>query len=532
MAKVESQVKSPIYKDLMALAGIGALSTEDALDNIAQLIDACQLPRHAPGITKALEWCNELEARGLSPAQLTALEYFRSNAWDHRRPRYRQGSAAWKWEQPALQEEILSLRRARNGDGFEQAPVHLQCQILTNLGNALSAAGRSIEALEPKRTATAIEPRFWMARGNLGIGLSSYARAVHSEYHAGALFLLADKELTQTLADAHAYPHVGYPEARERFEREKAWIDRHIDLAAVSQHFSPDQGSLGRSRAERAYRAWCVNNCLSLNPINDGLACQAAADDTLPLPDFVTKIREPPSLLRFFNQIKQEYISARWVLYSGTHSSRPHFSDRDVTLTNTLDYPAYGLAVEQVRTAYRVAYSLFDKIAFFINNYFSLKIPLSQVSFGRVWKDKGGPKGVLIKRFANSKNSMLRGLYWLSRDLLDSSFSQSTAPDAQALAEIRNQIEHRYLKVHEIFVGKAGFQQKVPGDVFVDKLAYSIGRRDFEDKALRLLKLSRAAIIHLTLAMDFEEKRRNPASRSTRPLFGQTLPVIEQSRKA
>src|SRR5208337_1059511 len=133
-------------------------------------------------------------------------------------------------------------------------------------------------------------------------------------------------------------PHVGYPEARERFEREKAWIDRHIDLAAVSQHFSPDQGSLGRSRAERAYRAWCVNNCLSLNPINDGLACQAAADDTLPLPDFVTKIREPPSLLRFFNQIKQEYISARWVLYSGTHSSRPHFSDRDVTLTNTLDY--------------------------------------------------------------------------------------------------------------------------------------------------------------------------------------------------
>ena len=61
-----------------------------------------------------------------------------------------------------------------------------------------------------------------------------------------------------------------------------------------------------------------------------------------------------------------------------------------MTLTNTFDYPAYGLAVEQVRTAYRVAYSLFDKIAFFLNDYFSLNIPLSQVSFGRVWKDKGG----------------------------------------------------------------------------------------------------------------------------------------------
>ena len=410
--------------------------------------------------------------------------------------------------------------------------IHLQCPILTNLGNALSAAGRVIEALEPRRNATAVEPRFWMARGTLGMGLSNYARTIHSAYHAAALFSVAARELTQTIADADAYPHVGYPEARRGFEREKAWIDEHVNLAEFSQHFSPDQGSMGKSRAERAYRAWCLSHCLFLNPINDGLACPAAADDTLPLPDFVTKIGEPPSLLGFFNQIKQEYVSARWVLYSGTDSSRPHFSDRDVTLTNTLDYPAYGLAVEQVRTAYRIAYSLFDKIVFFINDYFSLNIPPAQVSFGRVWKDKAGSKGVLIKRFASSKNIMLRGLYWLSRDLLDPSFSQSTAPDAQALAEIRNQIEHRYLKIHEIFAGKPGFRQKVPGDAFVDTLAYSIGRRDFEDKALRLLTLLRTAIIHLTLAMDFEERRRNRASRSTKPLFGQTLPAIEQGRKA
>ena len=521
MTKAGGLGKPPTYKDLMALAGIGGLSTADALDHIAQLVDACQKPRHGPGIEKALQWCDELQTRHLDPIQLTTLEYFRANAWDYRRPRYRQGSAAWKWEQAALQEEILSLRRARYGEGFENASAHVQCQILTNLGNALSAAGRSIEALEPKRTATVIEPHFWMARGNLGVGLSNYARAIHSEYHAGALFLLADKELTQTLVDAQAYPHAGYPEAHERFAREKAWIDQYVNLAAVSQHFSPDRGSLGKSRAERYYRSWCMNNCLFLNPLNDGLACTAAADDTLPLPEFVTKIREPPSLLGFFNQIKQEYVSARWVLYSGTDSRRPHFSDRDVSLPNTLDYPAYGLAVEQVRTAYRVAYSLFDKIAFFMNEYFSLNISPSQVSFSRVWRDKGGPKGKLIGRFANSKNSMLRGLYWISRDLFDPSFVQSTAPDARALAEIRHQIEHRYLKVHEIFAGQPGFQQKTRDDFFVDTLAYSIGRSDFEDKALRLLKLSRAAIIHLTVAMDFEAKRRRRASRSKRPKFGQ-----------
>ena len=69
-----------------------------------------------------------------------------------------------------------------------------------------------------------------------------------------------------------------------------------------------------------------------------------------------------------------------------------------MTLSNTLDYPAYGLAVEQVRTSFRIAYSLLDKVAFFLNAYLALNIPLGQVSFGRVWRDKSGPKGVLDKR--------------------------------------------------------------------------------------------------------------------------------------
>ena len=525
-------MKPPTYKDLLALAGIGTLSTDDALEHIAQLVDACQKPRHAPGIEKALRWCDELEARRLDPVQLATLEYFRSNAWDYRRPRYREGSAGLEWEQPALEKEILILRRARYGEGFDNSPVHLQCQILTNLGNQLSAAGREIEALEPRRRALAIESRFWMARGTLALSLTGYARMVHSDYHAAALLSFAHRELLQTIEDARAYPRFGHAEAARRFELERVWIDEHVDLAAFSEDFSPDQGDLGKSPIERAYREWCLSSRLFLNPLNDGLARTAAADDTLPLPEFVTKIREPPSLLGFFNQIKQEYVSARWTLYSGTHSGRAHFSDRAVTLTNTLDYPAYGLAVEQVRTTYRVAYSLFDKIAFFMNDYFSLKIPVAQVSFGRVWRDKGGPKGVLIKRFANSKNSMLRGLYWISRDLFDPSFSQSTSPDARALAKVRHQIEHRYLKVHEIFAGTPGFQEKTRNDSFVDTLAYSIGRSDFEDKALRLLKLSLAAIIHLALAMDFEEKRRRRASRSKKPRFGQGLPVIELKWKA
>ncbi|MDX5595492.1 LA2681 family HEPN domain-containing protein [Pseudovibrio sp. SPO723] len=47
----------------------------------------------------------------------------------------------------------------------------------------------------------------------------------------------------------------------------------------------------------------------------------------------------------------------------GSGFDTAHFSDKDVALYNTLDYPSYALAVEKARLAYRMEYSLFDKIA-------------------------------------------------------------------------------------------------------------------------------------------------------------------------
>jgi hypothetical protein len=98
----------------------------------------------------------------------------------------------------------------------------------------------------------------------------------------------------------------------------------------------------------RRYRHWCLQNRLFLNPLNDLGAHSIAGGDVLTLPDFVTAIDEPPTLIGFFNQMKQEFASARWLYYEGVHAHDPHLSDRDVLLFNTLDYPSYGLAVDLV----------------------------------------------------------------------------------------------------------------------------------------------------------------------------------------
>jgi hypothetical protein len=74
-------------------------------------------------------------------------------------------------------------------------------------------------------------------------------------------------------------------------------------------------------------------------------------------------------VLRFFNIMKQEYVSARWMLYEGSMSDETHSSGRGVLLYNTLDYQSHGLAVERIKSAFRSAYSLFDKIAQVVNHY-------------------------------------------------------------------------------------------------------------------------------------------------------------------
>jgi len=47
-----------------------------------------------------------------------------------------------------------------------------------------------------------------------------------------------------------------------------------------------------------------------------------------------------------------------------------------------------------------------------------------------------------------------------------------------------------------------------PSAWLVDDLAYSVARTEFEAKALRVLKLARAALMYLSLGMQREEKRR------------------------
>ena len=186
-------------------------------------------------------------------------------------------------------------------------------------------------------------------------------------------------------------------------------ITERIDVAEVERTFDPDGHELGTSEEERAYRLWGLHNTLFLNSLNDLGTHRIAARDILHLPSFATPIDEPPALLGLFNQMKQEFITARWLYYDGTQVGGLHFADRDVTLYNTLDYPSYSITVEKAKAAYRIAYSVFDKIAFFLNAYLDLNLDESRVYFRGVWYVNGYRNFGIRPELDRSDNWPLRG---------------------------------------------------------------------------------------------------------------------------
>lgn len=478
------------------------LSDSDALEVIARLVDLASDTENSTLVDQALSLADQLEARGLRTKEQALLNYFRANGWACRyQRRYRTRNALWDFEQLEIQKQVLLLRRAAHGGGFHELDAIRRCQILTNLGNQLDAVGRFIEARACWNAALSIESRFWMARANRGRGLMFYAAVLYDPGHEGVFAYRAHGDLVEALELIDKYPQLGDSRLREVFEPAAEQIKRHYDLEFIGQTYRPDDWSIGGEPAEQGYRRWCLAKTLFLNPLNDVDAAPIAARDVLCLPNFVLPIGEPPVVTGMFNELKQLFASARWMLWEGLQGEENHFSDRDVVLFNTLDYPSYGLSVEKVKAAFRLGYSIFDKIAYFLNHYLGLGVAERRISFRTIWREKD--TGPLRDPIAMSENWPLRGLYWLSKDLFEGEAKDSMEPQARALADLRNHLEHKYVKVHELPVPASDV-----GDISRDTFAYGITRSDLEQKTLRLLQLARSALVYLSLAMHQEERRR------------------------
>jgi len=505
------------------------LPLEEALARLGVLIDSSLDNKNPEYLRRAIAVCEELSRRDLSPNQAILLDYLSANAWSNLRVLSRiDQNTTWEWQQEEFEKEILYLRRALSSSAFGSLSRIRRCQILTNLANALNSVGRFVEATQYWDRALEINSTFGMARGNRGYGLTFYARCLYDDGHRILFLKHAHRSLKAALESKTLHQ-----DARRAFEQ----VLREIEAVVPEKHLDTedpcDTFSLGETNEEIAYRKWCLAQRLFLNPLNDLTTDSIAAHDVLTTPSIVMGIDEGPYYPGFYNQMKQEFVSARYFLYEGMAADSPHYSDQNVSLYDTLDYPAYSLAIERTKAAFRTVYSLLDKIAFFLNHYMDLKIPERQVSFRTFWYESQNRRKGLKPVFQRRANLPLRGLFWLSKDLYEDQpgFREAMEPDARDLAEIRNHLEHKYLKVHnEPWMEFPGPQNRI-ARALSDTLAHSLRRADLETKTLRLMNMTRAAMIYLSLAIHVEEQRRaaqRPQNKYVLPMF---LDLVEDDWK-
>ena len=374
----------------------------------------------------------------------------------------------------------------------------LQACLLTNYGNTLRECGRVISAIEQYKNALGYYPFFPMAMGNLGCCYMQYAYLLgyNQEFYRDCLnrhsYLLLNDALESKDPNIYIEGKAYFASQLSRF---------HIDYREfLSNPIAYDELKI-KTKKENEYRQWVLDNNLFLSPLNDLIDKNISfAKDTIGINRMLTSAEETmPVAFGMFNQLKQEYISARFLLYESIAvNGKVHFSDFNTNLTETLEYAQFSLRVEKLKIAFKTIYGILDKIAYFLNVYYDLGIPERSVNYRSVWRDE--TNGKKHKNVLNiDENFALASLYWICQDF-DETFGKDSNPGLKRLRKIRNFLEHKYTIVTWFYNDKKPLKEHVE--------ALYISENELYECTIELFKVVREAVICLALCVNVEEDKK------------------------
>lgn len=282
----------------------------------------------------------------------------------------------------------------------------------TNYANELDSCGRVIEAIRIYRKALALAPKFSMARGNYGRALQFYANKVNDSGHYKELHHFAYQAMAKALKNPDGSL---YKDAIIYFDKKLKEYETLQDKTILSKPIVFKEYGLGKSD-ERDYRLWCLEHHLFLNPLNDLIELESAfAHDPLTITTYTENPSidgqmsdenfNPPKWFAMLNQLKEEYIYARYLCYEGSQKTRGrHYADKGVKLTlSSCDYVNYSIRLEQLKSAFKNLFSIFDQIAFVVNEFWQLGYTEKQADGNRVFTK--------CKKYPNN-NVSLQALRW------------------------------------------------------------------------------------------------------------------------
>ena len=376
----------------------------------------------------------------------------------------------------------------------------LIAQLLVNLGNCLDTLGRSIEAIETYDEAIDINKNFSMAIANKAKALRAFAEI--SDKYRAAIYVEVYQDI-KSVIDNPDLVEVGGQSAKQAFERELQYIEsRFQDKSLLKKKLKHQRYKTDDlSDFEKFYLELCQKEKLFLNFHIHQDHCEAAIEDPIFI-RLITKVDDDDTFYKFakyLNQIKEDFAVARLLLVQSQYRQDDfnRISER-TSFVYALDYSQFNIYTGLLKSSFKEAFNILDKVAVFVNDYYQLGFREEDIYFnsirgiGRgasIWQDNG----VIRKEILNSENISLYALYDIYRDF--------QSGEHQRIQDIRNALTHRRLVIYDSGI--------TDWDSKLDK--HNIGYNTILIETIQLMKLVKAAIIYLVNFVNVEEGKKRKA---------------------
>ncbi len=389
-------------------------------------------------------------------------------------------------------------------DAIDQSVMNdprLFLRTITNYANCLDSAGRVIEALRLYRMTLDLNPLFSIARGNYGRSLQFLANIVNDGGHHNELHCYAYQAFKKAVAAED--PEI-YEEAKRSFQKSVVDYEQSLIADIITKPIKNKKYSLG-NKEESKYRRWCLENHLFLNPLNELQELESTfAHDPLTIATIVEldpekrTNAEPPRWYAMLNQLKEEFVYARYLCYTSfENGDEIHLADKNVILSlGSFDYASYSFRIEQIKSAFRLLYSMLDQICFFANDFWNLGLRERDADAKHLVKSQNYPYD----------NVAMTSLYWVLSEFYDV-FGNDEDPPEKNMCTLRNAMEHKFVKV--LSFGVDDKTLTIKGDQF-----YHITEEKLKNNTLKLLRLVREALMYLVYAVGINESRKGQLEKS------------------
>lgn len=367
----------------------------------------------------------------------------------------------------------------------------MRAQLWTNYGNCLDSLGRVMEALYAYDEVLKTDPNFPMALGNKAIAIRFFADI--SGAFGSAMYIKSYQMLKSALENKDLI-ELGGNAARKNFEDEIEQIKRlSKDKSVLSQKLEHPLYDITHMTAfEKSYVDFCSKHKLFLNFHIHEDECEASIVDPI-FPSSITTLDDNETsydLAKHINQIKEDYLVARLLLVQ-SQFKRDDFDriSKRTTFVNTLDHSIFNVYVGLLKSSFKEAYNILDKISRFINEYYELGVQ-GHIYFTTIWQHKVNNERKIRPKILNSKNISLYALYDVFLDFKSGYYKR--------IQDIRNASVHERLVIYESVLTNLDSKE--------DK--YNIGYETMLLQTINLLHLVKSAVIYLINFVQLEENKK------------------------